>query len=265
MNTKELLMRDKYHGHADAGSLENDLMRIAAGEPIDYVIGWKPFCGIEADLSLQPLIPREETEYWVSECIRFLGSETRRGGSHFQNLRCLDMCTGSGCIAAALLKAFSFASCDCVDNDPQMLKAVWLTMERNSISPERYRLIESDMWEHVEGVYDLICANPPYVGEQEEVGEGVREHEPTQAVFAGDAGRAALSKFFEGLEEHLAEGGPPVPNGTFERGLAYCEFSPMQEAWVQEHLTTLACQGKICRDQYGRARFLRMGKRVLYA
>src|SRR3989338_1842397 len=209
MNTKELLMRDKYHGHADAGSLENDLMRIAAGEPIDYVIGWKPFCGIEADLSLQPLIPREETEYWVSECIRFLGSETRRGGSHFQNLRCLDMCTGSGCIAAALLKAFSFASCDCVDNDPQMLKAVWLTMERNSISPERYRLIESDMWEHVEGVYDLICANPPYVGEQEEGGEGVREREPTQAVFAGDAGRAALSKFFEGLEEHLAEGGPP--------------------------------------------------------
>src|SRR3989344_2625166 len=74
MNTKELLMRDKYHGHADAGSLENDLMRIAAGEPIDYVIGWKPFCGIEADLSLQPIIPREETEYWVSECIRFLGS-----------------------------------------------------------------------------------------------------------------------------------------------------------------------------------------------
>src|SRR3989344_9103337 len=108
MNTKELLMRDKYHGHADAGSLENDLMRIAAGEPIDYVIGWKPFCGIEADLSLQPLIPREETEYWVSECIRFLGSGAPPGGGPLPKFWCFCFWTRPRCFSAAPPLALSF-------------------------------------------------------------------------------------------------------------------------------------------------------------
>ncbi len=247
---EEWILRDKYHGLRDEGALAQDIERLRAGEPLDYIIGWKSFCGMEVDLTQRPLIPREETEYWVNECIQKIGSRTSgrpksdfqsRGKSHFQ---CLDMCSGSGCIAAALLTAFPQAHCDCVDVVPAMLAQVMLTMERNNITPERYRLIESDMWQNVTGKYDLICANPPYVGRGEELGEGVREYEPQEAIFADDGSYAELKKFFDGLAVHLADD-----------GIAYCEFGSGQADFVRSRSIGKHFSITICRDQYGRERY----------
>ncbi len=235
------IVRDKYAGDVDAKGLEADRARFLQGEPLDYIIGWKPFCGIEVDLSLRPLIPREETEYWVTQCITELrdGLAVKKPQFHF-----LDLCTGSGCIAAALLATFPQASGDCADIDQKMLEQTRITMERNHIQENRYTLIESDMWQNITANYDLVCANPPYVGRGEEVGESVREYEPQHAVFASDAGSAELIKFFGGLTEHLSE-----------EGSAYCEIGSGQGALVSALLIEHALSGKVCPDQFGRERY----------
>lgn len=235
------IVRDKYAGDADAEGLKEDRARFLQGEPLDYIIGWKPFCGIEVDLSLRPLIPREETEYWVTQCITELqdGLAVRRPHFHF-----LDLCTGSGCIAAALLAAFPQASGDCADIDQRMLKQTRMTMERNHIQENRYTLIQSDMWQSITSRYDLICANPPYVGRGEEVEKSVREYEPQHAVFAGNAGSTELTKFFGGLTEHLSE-----------KGSAYCEIGSDQGALVRAFFTEHALLGELCVDQFGRERY----------
>jgi len=250
MNTEEKkrtlawIVRDKYHGDAKAEGLKEDEERLVAGEPVDYIIGWKPFCGIEVDLSLQPLIPREETEYWVTQCI----TELRDGFAvQKQNFRFLDLCTGSGCIAASLLTAFPHTQGDCADNNSRMLEQVTRTMERNHLPQKRCRIIQSDMWQEIQGTYDLICANPPYVGEGEMVGDMVRKYEPHSAVFSGDAGTAELKKFFEGLSEHL-----------LPRGIAYCEFGSEQGNVIRALLAQYSLNGRVCNDQFGRERFVRV-------
>ncbi len=235
------IVRDKYADNADAKSLKKDRTRLLAGEPVDYIIGWKRFCGITVDLSLRPLIPREETEYWMEACITEL-----RAGLAIQkpNFRFLDMCTGSGCIAAALLAAFPQASGDCADIDWRMLKQTRITMERNHIQEDRYALIESNMWQGITSRYDLICANPPYVGREEEVEKSVREYEPQYAVFANNAGSAELTKFFRELKSHIGE-----------EGIVYCEIGSGQGTLVHSLIAEYALSGTVHTDQFGRERY----------
>ena len=64
------IIQDKYDGKVNSTSLKKDLARLKAGEPVDYIIGFKEFLGARIDLSQKPLIPRPETEEWVERIIK---------------------------------------------------------------------------------------------------------------------------------------------------------------------------------------------------
>jgi release factor glutamine methyltransferase len=92
------LLDEKYAGNAAAEGFKDDRKRLAAGEPLAYVIGWQPFLGLKIYLDSRPLIPRPETEWWTEELIKHLNE--RFGDAPF---RLLDLCAGSGAIGIAVL------------------------------------------------------------------------------------------------------------------------------------------------------------------
>src|SRR4051812_37967220 len=113
MQDIELLARDKYDGDASRITQE-DRARLAAGEPLAYVIGWVPFLGLSIGLDTHPLIPRPETEWWTEELVGRL--RERFGARPF---KLLDLCAGSGAIGLAVLKELPGAQVSFAELSPE--------------------------------------------------------------------------------------------------------------------------------------------------
>ncbi|MFH2109465.1 MAG: methyltransferase, partial [Patescibacteria group bacterium] len=109
-----------------------DLKRLEQGEPVAYVIGKTEFLGCTIDLSLKPLIPRPETEYWVNQVMKGKNRVLPESGST-RMVKALDLCCGSGCIGIALLKHLSNISVDFVDIDDNALKQTEINLKLNLI------------------------------------------------------------------------------------------------------------------------------------
>ncbi|MDD4358217.1 MAG: HemK family protein methyltransferase [Candidatus Pacebacteria bacterium] len=152
--------------------------------PEEYEKGYKYFLGNKIDLSLKPLIPREETEYWVSLILK----EIKEGS------KCLDLFSGSGCIGLSILKAIKNSYCDFGEIEDKFIEQIKVNLE--GIDENRYNIIKTDVFSNIEGKYDYILANPPYVAEKRinEVGEDVLEYEPRVALFSGENGMDAITK-----------------------------------------------------------------------
>ncbi len=239
-------------------SISEDIARLKSGEPLAYVIGWVMFADCRIDLSHRPLIPRPETEWLMMKLIAEIKGKSSSGGKdsagegpvssskhRFTPLRALDLGCGSGCIGLSLLKHVPQVAVDFADIEPRFLSQAGVNAELNKISPQRYRLIQSNWFEKLNSSYDLIICNPPYVDERGEYDESLK-HEPRGALFAEDSGLAAISKIVSSLSAHLR------PSGR-----AIMEFGKGQEERVvqlaeEAHLTSFT----ILRDQYDLPRWI---------
>ncbi|TSC96147.1 MAG: release factor glutamine methyltransferase, partial [Parcubacteria group bacterium Athens1014_26] len=138
-----------------------DAIRLKNGEPLDYIIGWAPFLNCKIDLSLKPLVPRTETEFWIEKAIReikkFIQNNSRK------TIKILDIFSGSGCIGVAALKNIPGSRITFSEIDPQLIKQIKISLKLNKISPKQYKLIKSDTFKNITGRYDFILANPPYI------------------------------------------------------------------------------------------------------
>jgi release factor glutamine methyltransferase len=167
---------------ADRQQLEKILAaagRAAAGEPLQYILGYTIFCGERIEVGNGVLIPRPETEEMTAMIIEenpfFSGTVT-------------DLCTGSGCIAIALSGAFPEATVVAVENSPPALR----TAARNiQLTGTSVQLIEADILSQAPETVpmsDIIVSNPPYVRRSEmgAMHPNVREYEPHEALFVPD-------------------------------------------------------------------------------
>lgn len=151
-------------------------------EPVQYVTGHARFCGIDLHVTPAVLIPRPETEGLVDRIVdRY---RDRR------DLRVLDLCTGSGCIAIALARALPFCRVTAVD-----ISAAALEVARENAARLGVRNIDFvqadalDMGAPAPGSYDIIVSNPPYVAdsERDNMSDRVLLYEPATALFVPDA------------------------------------------------------------------------------
>jgi len=209
--------------------------------PEDYKRGFKDFLGARIDLSKRPLIPREETEYWVDIAIK----EIKEGAT------CLDLFAGSGCIGISILKNVNNSFCDFGEKEDLFLEQIEINLGLNNIEKERYNLIKTDVFSNIEKQYDYILANPPYVAESriDEVGEDVKMFEPSVALYGGNDGMEYIKIFLNEAINYLKE-----------KGVIYLEFDQEQKEWIEEIVKNKYSKFEFFKDQFSQYRFVKIEK-----
>lgn len=204
------LLREKYDG-TETSAFRTDLERLEAGEPLAYVIGYVPFLGTVIHLDSRPLIPRPETEFWVERALEELVS--------LSSPRILDLCAGSGCVGVAALSALPTAQVDFAEIDEVHHDTIRKNLKENGIDAVRARILGGDLFACIEGPYDAILANPPYLdpNRTDRLEESVRAHEPERALFGGEEGMELLLRILKDAPHYLTPG-----------GLLYLEHEPEQ-------------------------------------
>lgn len=174
--------------------------------PIQHIIGYTDFCGCRIAVSPDVLIPRPETEEMVQWIIStFI--------IHHSPFNILDLCTGSGCIAIALKKAFPASDVTAVDVSPEALEMARQNAQNNGVE---VRFVEGDVLGGANGVngrYGLIVSNPPYVRDSEraQMAANVLDYDPALALFVPDDDPLQFYRAIATIaKEHLADDGQVV-------------------------------------------------------
>ncbi len=212
------LIKEKYHGKVTKKT-PRDIERIKNGEPVDYVIGFVDFLGCRIDLSLRPFIPEEETAFWVGSAVEEIKN------SDIKEPRILDLFAGSGAIGIALLRHISFARVDFAEKEKKFLMQVEANTIINEIDSTRYRIIQSDVFKKIQGVYDYIFANPPYLAKAriDDVQKSVLDWEPHGALFGGEDGLDFIKILLSDAKKYLNKD-----------GVLYIEFDSWQKPRIEK-------------------------------
>ena len=186
------------------------LDRRLKGEPIAYILGEKEFWSLSLNVSEGTLIPRPDTEILVEKALQIALEKLEENPSHF---RILDLGTGTGAIALALASELSLIcqkkaiQLDVIGVDlmPDVVKLAQSNAEKNQLDVQ---FLQSRWFEHVEGQFDIIVSNPPYIDETDEhLSQGDVRFEPRSALVAGENGLADLRHLIEYAPLHLNDGG----------------------------------------------------------
>ena len=191
-------------------------VRRAQREPLQYVIGEMDFFGQKLTVDKRVLIPRPETEELVYQMQQYLTEKFFKEPSDLQavahegqqNLTILDLGTGSGAIAIALAALFPNIKLTAVDCSAEALAVAEENSVKNNVR-DRISFVRSDWFENVDGMFDLIISNPPYVSEEEyrSLQPEVRCFEPKGALTASEAGLADLKHILSKASEYLKRDG----------------------------------------------------------
>jgi len=216
--------------------------RRAKHEPIQYILGWENFCGMKIKCDPRALIPRPETERLAELAVEFLKPLGEAG-------RFADVGTGTGCIALAIL-AKTGASGVATDLSPEALA---LARENAAAlgADARLQFLEGPLCAPLEGSYDLIVSNPPYIpdGEREGLESEVKDHEPAGALFSGADGVRELRAI-------LAE----APSKLKPGGALMLECGKGQPEALKAGLSGAWASSEIGKDQFDVGRFLLLRK-----
>ena len=197
VNTLELLlMLDKTIDDKICKEYQEKVLLIKNNEPIQYVIGNVNFYGNIFKVNKNVLIPRFETEELVENTLKYI----KKYFSLPVNI--IDLGTGSGAIGISLKKKLDNVFVTLLDISEDALSVA--KENANSLNAE-VSFIQSDMWENVSDKYDIIISNPPYIRNDEEIEDIVRDNEPHLALYGGTDGLDLYRKIRDGLLNHVKD------------------------------------------------------------
>lgn len=192
------------HGDREVAEAQIDqyiecISRRQSREPLQHIIGVQDFMGLEFAVNEHVLIPRQDTEILVEEVMK----------DEFDGSRILDMCTGSGCILISLLHYSNW--CKGVGVDISSAALAVAKENANKLLPEEKRpvFVESNLFEAVEGTFDIIVSNPPYIRTKviENLMPEVKDYEPMQALDGYEDGLYFYRRIVEEAGEYLNKDG----------------------------------------------------------
>lgn len=215
----ELLVHgDREVGEEDCARYLDLIAKRAGRMPLQQLTGVQEFMGLTFRVNENVLIPRQDTEILVEEVLRYL----------HDGMRVLDMCTGSGCILISLLHYsngcsglgvdLSEAALAVAEENARLLLGLgdkshedgFRAVTESSICTAISDLFKiSDLFENVEGQFEIIVSNPPYIERDtiETLMPEVRLHEPLMALDGGEDGLDFYRRIVRGSMEHLTGGG----------------------------------------------------------
>jgi len=205
----------------ESSRYKSALAERSRGVPAQYITGHQEFWGMDLIVSPAVLIPRPETEHVVETVLKLSSAEVKQR-SPAKPLRIVDVGTGSGCIALALAKELIEAEIHATDISPAALEIARANAARLQFEP-RINFHQTDLLDGLNGLFDVVVSNPPYVGESEEdtVQLEVRKFEPRTAVFAGPTGTEVIDRLIAVARGKLRPGGWLVMeiSGTIVEGV----------------------------------------------
>lgn len=175
------------------------------GCPVQYLIGSTEFMGLTFEVNAHVLIPRQDTEVLVETALSMMKPQSS----------VLDMCTGSGCIILSLAKLGTVKEGIGVDISTGALRVA--EKNREHLGLTQVKMVQSNLFESVDGMYDMIVSNPPYIPTADIDGlmREVRDHEPHLALDGSEDGLLFYRKIAE------VSGGYLVPGGVLLLEIGY--------------------------------------------
>lgn len=183
---------------------ENATRERLEGKPVYRILGWREFYGLKFDLSDETLEPRPDTEILVDVVLPFAQKYMKEN----DNCSILDLGTGTGAIALSILNNCDGARAIGVDLSQDALTTANQNATHLGLG-DRFSVINSDWFADVEGQFDIIVSNPPYISAQamDELSIEVDEHDPRLALYGGEDGLDAYRLLAEQCSRYLNGGG----------------------------------------------------------
>ena len=217
--------------------VEEIYKKLAAHMPAQYIIGHAEFFGMQLEVDERVLIPRPETE----ELVELILAENPE-----ENLKVLDIGTGSGAIALALAKNRPDWTITASDISQAALD---LARENAEIQDLNIFFKKSDCFAEISEKYDIIVSNPPYISREDEseVGLNVLHSEPHLALFADEDGLTIYRRIAEDATDYLKDGGKIYLEIGYKQGQSVPEL--FRKYLPEKRVRTL-------KDQFGQDRMV---------
>lgn len=180
------------------------VLRRLRREPVAYILGRREFWSLPLRVTPDVLIPRPETETLVAEALRVLSPNDQ------EELRLLEIGTGSGAISIALAKELPEAKITATDLSPKALSVAEENAAKNRVR-DQIRFLQGDLFQPVPkgAAFDLVVSNPPYItrGQLSSLMPEVRDYEPRIALDGGKDGLDFFRRALPAVAGYLRSGG----------------------------------------------------------
>ncbi len=197
-------------------AIQGLIERRAQGEPVAYLTGHKEFYGLDLIITPDVLVPRPETESVVDACLEILRS--------YDNSQLADIGTGSGAIVIAVTTHNPGVRASATDISEAAIEVARQNCERHGVA-ERVTLYTGNLLPPLQGKFDVIAANLPYVPPGE-ASPDVATWEPNVAVFGGgEDGTALIREFLREAPAYLLPGGTVVMETAHSQGNLVAELA----------------------------------------
>ena len=250
------ISKARYYGNPEAGMEEEEVLRYqdvirqrAERIPLQHITGEQEFMGFSFRVNEHVLIPRQDTETLVEEALGVLKPK----------MEILDLCTGSGCILLSLLKlgekqGIAGLKGTGADISREALKVAKENGRWLEIPGDQLAWVRGDLFEKLEGPFDLLVSNPPYIpsGELSGLQEEVRLHDPALALDGHEDGLYFYRRIAAEAGKYLRDGAFLMLEIGWDQGEAVrglLEAAGYQEVEVKKDLSG---NDRVVRGRYGK-------------
>ena len=250
------ISKARYYGNPEAGIDEREALKYrdvirqrAERIPLQHITGEQEFMGFSFQVDEHVLIPRQDTETLVEEALGVLKPK----------MKILDLCTGSGCILLSLLKlgekqGIAGLKGTGADISREALKVAEENGRRLEIPEDRVAWVRGDLFENLEGPFDLLVSNPPYIpsGELSGLQEEVRLHDPVLALDGHEDGLYFYRRIAAEAGKYLRDGAYLMLEIGWDQGEAVStllEVAGYREVKVKKDLSG---NDRVVRGRYGK-------------